>query len=184
MPRVQSLSTIIAFPPHNPDLFHDLFDILHETCLDGNWAATARILDTSIPSLKRWNTAPPKQRYWLHVLSHAIREVASQLRQSKHKKHRKRAKLAIDQLSRHNFTDLAAKLTNDDIADDGAVRTLLTIINEAPGQTIKVSDLKKAKYSGEHSLRAYRYAAERLCLDKETEGFGDEKETYWSMPRD
>ena len=59
-----------------------------------------------------------------------------------------------------------------------------SIGNEAPGQTIKVTDVKKAKYSGEYSMRAFRYAAERLCLDKETEGFGADKVTYWSMPRD
>lgn len=184
MPRIKSLATIIAFPPADDGLFHDLFDILHETCLNGNWRATARILDTSVPSLKRWNQNPPKQRYWSTVLIHAIRECTREMRQSVHKKHRKRAMLAIQQLSRHRIKDAAEELEKDDIADDGVVRHLLGIINEAPGQTIKVSDLRKAKYSGEYSMRAFRYAAERLCLDKETEGFGEDKVTYWSMPRD
>jgi hypothetical protein len=184
MPRAKSLSTLIAFPPPDDGLFHDLFDILHETCLAGNWTATARILDVSIPALKRWNRNPPQQRYWIFVLQHAIREVTRQLRQSPHKKHRRLAKLAIDQLSRHRLADAAEQLEKDETADDGVVRHLLSIINEAPGQTISTKDLKKARYSGEYSLRAFRYAAERLQLDKETEGFGADKVTYWSMPRD
>lgn len=184
MPRSKSLATIIAFPPADDNLFHDLFDILHETCLNGNWSATARVLDVRASTLKRWNQQPPQQRFWPSVLIHAIRECTRQMRQSGVKKYRKRASLAIDQLSRHRLKDAAEELQKDEIADDGVVRHLLSIINEAPGQTIKVSDLKKAKYSGEYSMRAFRYAAERLCLDKETEGFGADKVTYWSMPRD
>jgi len=82
------------------------------------------------------------------------------------------------------LADAAEQLQKDEVSDDGVVRELLRIVNEAPGQTIKISDLKKAKYSGEYSMRAFRYAAERLQLDKETEGFGADKVTYWSMPRD
>ena len=184
MPRTKSLATFIAFPPADDNLFHDLFDILHETCLGGNWSATARILDVRPSTLKRWNKEPPQQRFWPIVLTHAIRECTRQLRMSPTKKHRKRAALAADQLARHRLADAAEELQKDEIADDGCARHLLTIINEAPGQTIKVTDLKKAKYSGEYSMRAFRYAAERLCLDKETEGFGADKVTYWSMPRD
>lgn len=184
MPRAKSLATIIAFPPADDNLFHDLFDILHETCLNGNWSATARILDVSIPTAKRWNQHPPKQRWWPDLLQIAIRECTRQMRLSAHKKHRKRAALAADQLSRHGLRDAAEQLEKDDIADEGCVRNLLAIINEAPGQTISTAELKKSRYSSEYSLRAYRYAAERLCLDKETEGFGADKVTYWSMPRD
>lgn len=184
MPRAKSLSTLIAFPPSDDSLFHDLFDILHETCLNGNWTATARVLDVSIPTAKRWNTHPPQQRWWPSLLQIAIRECTRQMRLSPHKKHRRRAALAVDQLSRHRLKDAAEELQKDEISDDGVVRELLRIVNEAPGQTIKVTDLKKAKYSGEYSMRAYRYAAERLQLDKETEGFGADKVTYWSMPRD
>lgn len=184
MPRAKSLATLIAFPPADDNLFHDLFDILHETCLNGNWTATARVLDVAVPTLKRWNQNPPQQRFWPVLLTHAIRECTRQMRGSAHRKHRKRADLAIQQLSRHGLKDAAEQLQTDDIADDGCARHLLMLINEAPGQTIKVSDLKKARYSGEYSMRAFRYAAERLCLDKETEGFGADKVTYWSMPRD
>lgn len=184
MPRTKSLATLIALPPADDGLFHDLFDILHETCLGGNWSATARVLDVSIPALKRWNKHPPKQRYWPLVLTHTIRECTRQLRNSPTKKHRKRAALAAAQLSRHRLGDAAETLQKDEIADDGCARYLLTLINEAPGQTISTAELRKAKHSGAYSIRAYRYAAERLCLDKETEGFGADKVTYWSMPRD
>lgn len=184
MPRAKSLATFITFPPADDGLFHDLFDILHETCLNGNWSATARILDVRTSTLKRWNQNPPQQRFWPIILTAAIRECCRQLRMSPTKKHRKRAALAAEQLSRHRLADAAAELEKDEVADEGCTKRLLQIINEAPGQTIAVNDLKKARYSGEYSLRAFRYAAERLCLDKETEGFGADKITYWSMPRD
>src|SRR3546814_13775583 len=80
MPRAKSLATIITFPPPNDDLFHDLFDILHETCLNGNWTATARALDVSASTLKRWNTNPPQQRYWPILLTHPIRQCTRQMR--------------------------------------------------------------------------------------------------------
>lgn len=184
MPRTKSLATIICFPPADDDRFHELFDILHETCLNGNWSATARVLDVSVPTCRRWNTKPPQQRFWPVLLAHAIRECCRTLRSSPTKKHRKRARLAIDQLSRHSYATEADQLERDEIAEDGCARYLLTLINEAPGQTISTAELRKAKHSGAYSMRAFRYAAERLCLDKETEGFGADKVTYWSMPRD
>lgn len=184
MPRQKSLATIIAFPPSSDEKFHELFDILHETCLGGNWSATARCLDVSVPTCRRWNTAPPQQRFWPVLLAHAIREACRELRISGSKKHKRRARLAIEQLSRHGHSTPAEELEKDEIADDGVVKRLLQIVNEAPGQTISTAELKKAKYSGEYSLRAFRYAAERLQLDRETEGFGADKVTYWSMPRD
>lgn len=184
MPRPKKVTNFIAFPPPDDFLFYDLFDILHETCFNKNLSAVARCLGVSIPTVKRWITDPPQQRYWPTILTAAIREVVRQMRLSPHRRHRKAAKIAIAQLSRHNLKDAMDLVEQDEVNDEGVVRELLKIVNEAPGQTIRVDDLKKGKYSATHSMRAYRHAAVRLQLDKDTEGFGSDKVTYWSMPRD
>jgi hypothetical protein len=184
MPKAKSMINY-EMPPLDEDLFYTLFDILHDTIYKGNYSATARALSISPITAKRWARHPPtSQSWWNVILAHTIQQLCSQMRHSNSRTHQKQAKLAIAQLTRHNVSQLVSNIERDDHTEDGAVRHLLIKLNEAPGQTLSTQQLRLPAYSGGYTLRTFRAAAVRLMLDKDTEGFGPDKVTYYSIPRD
>ena len=172
-------------PPLDKELFHELLDILYYGIFEENWTAVARVLDTSVPTVKRWFVNPPKQRWWNYILERTIRELVAHMREHPKKRMRRKARKITDQLSRYtNLRTLQAYVETDEVENAGSVRHLLMTVNEAPGQTISTADLRKPAHSGGYSLRTLRRAAQHLGLEIDTEGFGEDKLTYYSMPRE
>ena len=183
MPRTPPPKSRIKHPTLDENKFYQLFDILHDNIYEGNWSATARALGISTPTARRWFTEPPKQYWWNFVLTQVIRENIRQLRLSRNRKHKQLARIATAALARHAQKDLLMDVDNETTHEEGALKHLLIIVNEAPGQTISTRDLRKPAFSGGYSMSTLRATAKALGLKRETEGFGEDKQTYYSMPR-
>lgn len=165
--------------PLDQEVFDELLHILHSVLLNGNWAATARALGISKPTAVRWVNQPPKQNHWNMILRHIIRELTAQLRASPHKKHRIRARTALARLQ--ELPAVKGDTVDVDWDPTESVREVLIALNEAPGQTLTSRELRRITTLRPSQLTAI---AQRLCLTKETEGFGKDKVTHYSLPRD
>ena len=172
-----------SVPPLDEEMFHTLFDILHDGCMEGNYAATGRILDLHVNTVRKWAINAPKDRWANHVLKAAINFVYSTMVNSSHKKIRKRAQKVKAQLERAGLHKMTEYMEYNEANNAGAVKHLLTTLNEADGQEMSTADLRKPANSGGYSMRALRHAAQVLQLEKETSGFGDEKVTFYRIPR-
>lgn len=169
--------------PLDTDLFHTLFDILHDGCMENNYAATARVLGINPKTVKRWAITAPSDPWLNVVLQRAITEVYYFLANSRHKKFRKRAANVRGQLHRSGLSTLTEVIEDNEANNSGAVRHLLISLNEAPGQELSTRDLRKPAYSGGYSLRMLRQAADIMELERETTGFGEDKQTFYRLPR-
>lgn len=176
MPKVRRFGNYTP-QPLDEDLFAELLHVLHQILFDGNWSATSRALGVSKPTAIRWVNKPPANPWMNVVLRTIIRDLTRQMRMSPHKRHTKRAQEAIKRLQ----TLPQAELDIDEADDPSdAIRDVLISLNQAPGQELTLDEIRQK--TG-RSRRTIRLAAARLCLHKETTGFGEDKETYYSIPR-
>ena len=181
-PRTKGPTSKFTVKPLDEDMFHTLFDILHDGCMEGNYAATARILGLHVNTVRKWAITAPKDPWANHRLRDAINFVYGSLVNSVHKKIRKRAAKVKSQLERAGLHKMTEYLEYNEANNAGAVRHLLVTLNLAQDQEVSTKQLRKPAFSGGYSMRALRQAAEVLQLDKETTGFGDDKETWWRLP--
>lgn len=172
-------------PPLNTDLFHTLYFVLRVILYNHNTSAVARLLNIDRRTADRWITEPPKYHWINGTLRQIIRDRIKYAQHHKTKKIRLRAKEALDHLNAYaKERTYAADGTEhaDEHIDTGGLcaRALLEIVARKP---ISTAELRRGKYSI-YTLRAYRLAAEQLCLDKRTTGFGPEKITWYALPGD
>jgi hypothetical protein len=169
-------------PPMDEDRFHELFDILHDGCFEGNWAATARALGVSINTAKKWSKEAPT-RYWeTNNVLQAIKYIHSLMASSKHKQHRTRAAKIVVQLKRQNLELDAEHLEQNTSAHGEALLHLISTLAWTKLREMSTEELHLAANSGGFSKRILRQAAEQIGLPKETRGFGKDKITWYSIP--
>lgn len=161
------------------ELFHELFHILHGSMLRGNYSATSRVLGCTRKTAIRYATTAPTQWWWNKLLVEVIKDVYADLVQSGSKLSRGYAKRAMTDLMRVIPRD-AEYMEFNAANNDGARKHLLSLFREL--DQVSTRQLKLPRFSGGHSPRILRRAAEELELDKVTEGYGDEKVTYYRLP--
>jgi hypothetical protein len=164
--------------PLDEELFQELLHILHSIIYNGNWSATARALGVSTPTAQRWVNNPPKQAHYTMILREVIREITSQLKYSPHKKDKRTRIKALQRMADLKQISISNVETPEQTRE--SLRLFLATLNEAPGQTMTLQELKKATGLSSKSVRAI---ALRLEVDSETSGFGSEKQTHYSIPR-
>lgn len=177
MPKIRKY-TKYEPEPLDEEKFQELLHILHQVIYSGNWSATARALGVSTPTAIRWVNNPPKQPGWLFMLRQVIREITSQLKYSPHKKDQRIRLKALNRLA--ELGHIVVSNVESDYEILQSVKRVLATLNEAPGQTLSLTELHR---STGYSKATIRSIAMRLQLITETSGFGSKKQTHYSIPR-
>lgn len=172
-------------PQVSPQLFRRLFDTVYIDLLNGSTSMMAVLLGVGHRRITSWQNSEPTSPWVAISCAHILKNAIRQYRASGTKKHRN---IAARVMKTHAYQDALKLLGDSHTPDDyegpdDAVKHLLMTINEQPGQIISTKDLRLAAYSGGYTLRTLRTAAETLRLDIKTEGFGENKQTYYSIPR-
>lgn len=167
----------------NTELFRDLMDLLYVRVMQGNIRGTARLLGISSKTMQKWtSTTPPVSQWWWNIiLIHCIRETYKSMHSSKSKKTKRASRQLISDLSRILPRD-AEYMEWNEARDSGARRHLLSLFVDHDQVSTKM--LRQERYAQGYTPRALREAARVLELDRVTEGFGDDKVTYYRLPRD
>lgn len=180
MPKTRKFGQY-APPPLDEDLFAEYLHLLHMVIFNGNRAASARALGITPLTFQAYVNKPPKNPWWNMILERTIRDMVRQLSISPYKKHNKRAKKVLTRMQDlPSAKVLYDAILSDEVADEGATKDILMLLNETPGQTLTLHQLRQRS---NRSARTIRIAAQRLCLTVETTGFGEDKATYISIPR-
>lgn len=184
MPKHQYKGPVSKFSPPKIDeeKFHTLFDILHDGCFESNWSATARALQISEKTARRWAIKAPK-RYWEYSNLHqAVKEVHRYMAGSKHKKIRTRAAKVLGQLNRNGLERIAEYMEWNTSSESEAILHLISTIAWQPHREISTEELFKAANAGGFSRRTLQRVADEVGLEKETKGYGENKVTWYSIP--
>lgn len=168
--------------PLDHDLFFQLFDILHDGCMDGNWSATARLLGVTTRTARLWSKTPPKFAWINHILHQCITEVYHSMTHSKHKKIRRKAEKVAGQLARSDLHSLQEYLQYNEANNENVKRALFVEMLSLPDEGTTLNELRKPGRIGAYSERAIRGAAQDLGLIIETRGFGADKKTHYRLP--
>jgi len=170
-------------PEINEEKFHQLFDILHEGCFEGNWTATSRALQVNQRTIRRWSKTAPK-RYWEYVNLHsAVKEVHRWMAASKHKKIRIKAEKVLGQLRRNGLETIAEYMEWNTNSESEAIIHLISTLAHTPHREMSTEELHKTANSGGFSKRTLRLAAEQVGITKETRGYGEDKITWYIIPK-
>src|ERR1700739_488711 len=178
----------IAPPPLNTEVFRELYFAFYKILYNDNMSGTARALDISINTAKGWIHTPPKNAHTNVWLKHVLMEQIKYAQHHKTKEMRTRAAEALQHINTYAKSDFrptadpGVEVEAEDIDTGPTVaRFLLEIVSkEGPMSTTK---LRGGRFS-HTSPRTYRRAADQLCLDRLTRGFGDDKETWYFLPGD
>jgi hypothetical protein len=170
--------------PLNKAEFHELYFTLRVIINKGSISATARQLGLSRKTADRWITIPPTDPHYNISLRSVVMELIKWCQHHKSKEIRQRAREALDHINKYakqrSFASDGTEHIDDDIdTGDTCARELLEHLTRK--SYISTRELRAGKYSS-FSLQAYRLAAVRLCLDKRTDGFGDDKVTWYALP--
>lgn len=172
----------IMLPPLDQDRFKALLDIL-KLSFNGNYSAIARLLDISTITLKRWETNPPKGKWWNHILFEAIKETRKLMAQSSKKKYRKAAARIPHRLALLGINELNESLEYQVAHQSDAIPHLLRVLMHFDGK-VSLDTLRKERWSGGYSPRTLRNAAHTLQLKQTSRGFGQDKEAFWEISDD
>lgn len=169
--------------PQNEDRFHKLFDVLHDYCFKGNWTATARALQISVNTAKAWSNEAPK-RYWeIYTLERCIKEVHAYMTAHKQKVVRDRAAQVLGALQAAKEHDMADLLEAQTHSEDRAGLHLISLLAHSPMREMSTVDLFKSGNLGPFKRRTMQHARRQLGIKKHTRGYGEDKETFWYIPR-
>lgn len=172
-------------PSLNKTEFHELYFALRVILYQGNNSATARTIGISRRTADRWITEPPQDPWAAITMRYILMDRIKYAQHHHTKAVRRRAKEALDHINIHakkrTYASDGTEHMDHEIDHTGlCARALLEIVARKP---ISTAELRKGRYST-YTLRSYRRAAEQLCLDKRTTGFGPEKITWYALPGD
>jgi hypothetical protein len=174
----------IKLPKFDPKLdvdeFNQLTDILFELMKESG-SRCARILGISRSTWRKWTTNPPRQWWWNVVLRTVIKHYITALH----------ARRGLTGKHRRTVMDMLAKIPHSDefmeelaaMAYDleGATRFLRDTL---AGKGMFWDELRKPANSGGYTQQTLRKAARMIGVVKRSEGFGDEKRSYWRLPNE
>jgi len=172
--------------------FRTLFRAVMRYGLNDNASLGGRLLGVNPRKIRAWINAiddnepfEVKGIWWNDALQKIAAHMAEVLSQHSRKAYRERAyrlrsELKGLKLATIKYTpDGKPQELPDPTLDDIAPRLILSILNEAPGQTMTLQQLM---LSTSYSKQTIRMAADRLCLTKDVRGFGPDKQAYYSIP--
>lgn len=162
-----------------PDEFTELLDVYMQAC-NGNYSQAARLLGVSRSTLLRWreekHIPPDAQWYWPMVITSATKTILAEWRKLSSTKMQTRRQELTTELNaiirRYN-----AKTEEYDPDIDNPRTYLLSLFRTHED----VSTALIAR-EGRYSKRTISIAAKSLGLQRRTEGFGENKETLYSLP--
>lgn len=187
--RIQRL---YEYEPLDMGTFRALFRAIMRYGFNDNYSLAARLLGVSRRQAKLWTEAiddnepfTVKGVWWNDILQKLAADLIHVLSQHSRKAYRERAyrlnsELKGLKLAKIKYTpDGKPQELPDPTADDIAPRIILATLNEAPGQTMTLTQLMRSTAFSKRTIRA---AADRLCLTRDVRGFGEDKEAYYSIP--
>lgn len=170
-------------PAMDEEMFHTLFDILHDNCFRGNYSATARALQISVLTARKWAITPPKRHWELHNLHKAIKEVHNYMAASKHKKIRKRADHVVGRLRFEGLETMADTFEQRAANHSEACAHVLSLIAHRPTREISSDEMFLAANMGGFSKRILTYALGQMGIEHRTRGAGKDKMTWYYIPQ-
>lgn len=172
----------INLTPHtlDPDEFYALTDLLYEA-LKGNVSECIRLLGISRNTWRSWETKPPTWPWWNFILRHVIIEVLARLKGKRGltNSHRNRIREALSRIKSNDHLIALAEQTSDEYT--GAERHLFVLLSR---KGMYWDQIRLPAHSGGYTEKTLRGAARRIGVVKTQRGFGDEKRSYWRLPRD
>lgn len=187
--RIQRL---YEFEPLDLKTFKTLYRAVMRYGFNDNYSQASRFLGISRRQAKLWTEAidndlplTVKGIWWNDILVKLSQQLIEVLSQHSRKAYRDRAYRLNSELNRLKLVkikytpDGKPQELPDPTADAEAPRLVLATLNEAPGQTMTLTQLMRSTALSKRTIRA---AADRLCLTKDVRGFGEDKQAYYSIP--
>ena len=163
--------------------WEELYYMLHDELFNSNWSATARALGIRIPTAKAWYTAPPKRIQELDTLRRAVKSVIRYMSNSSHKKYRDIARDAYTKLRRLKLQqELADDLEVEVTAQHYSATLIVSAIAWTAERQMPMKELLKTGNLNGMSPRQARRIITDLNLPRTVAGFGEEKQTWVSIP--
>lgn len=167
-------------PKLDVDEFNALTDVLFEVFKE-NGSKCANVLDISRSTWTKWTTDPPRQWWWNLVLRSVIKSAITGLhsRRGFTAKHRRSV---MDLLSKVPESEaLLGEIEAETYNVDGAQHFIRLTLG---GKGIYWDELRKPANCGGYSERTLRKAARMIGVVKKSEGFGEDKRSYWRLPNE
>jgi hypothetical protein len=160
------------------DEFNQLTDILFELFKE-NHSACARVLGVSRLTWRKWEKEPPTWPWWNLVLRHIIKSYLAPLaaRRGLTKKHRQ---VLLDRFN--SLTDGSEMLDEiDRLAYDiaGAATHLRRLLSR---KGMFWDEIRLPAHCGGYNMKTLRRAAKQIGVIKSSEGYGENKRSYWRLP--
>jgi hypothetical protein len=180
MTRRKQIRLTRTKPTLDTNEFYALTDLLYEA-LKGNVSEITRLLGISRNRWKAWETNPPKWPWWNFVLRHVILEVLAQLKGKGgiSRSHRNRILEALGRITTSDHLILLAEQASDEYA--GAERHLLGLLSR---KGMYWDIIRLPANSGGYTEKTLRVAARKIGIVKRQKGYGDDKRSYWRLPRE
>jgi hypothetical protein len=170
----------LMVPELDVDEFNKLTDVLFEL-LKENHSKCARILGISRSTWKKWERHPPRQWWWTLVLRAVIKSYITGLRARRGLtgKHRRTVMELLRRVPQGDefMADIEAQAYNI----EGAARYLRDTLG---GRGMFWDQLRKSANNGGYTEQTLRSAARMIGVVKRTEGFGEDKRSYWRLPNE
>lgn len=186
------INTLFGYEELDIKTFRTLFRAVMRYGLNDNATLAGRLLGVSPRKIRAWINAIDddepltiKGIWWNDILQKLAADMANTLSQHSRKAYRERAyrlksELRGLKLAEIKYTpDGKPQELPDPTLDSEAPRLILATLNEAPGQTMTLTQLMRSTALNKRTIRA---AADRLCLTRYTKGFGENKQAYYSIP--
>lgn len=186
------INTLFGYEELDMKTFRTLFRAVMRYGLNDNATLAGRLLGVSPRKIRAWINAidddepfTVKGIWWNDILQKLAADMANTLSQHSRKAYRERAYRLRSEL--HGLKLAKTKYTPegkpqelpDPTADAEAPRLILATLNEAPGQTMTLTQLMRSTALSKVTIQR---AADRLCLTRYTKGFGEDKQAYYSIP--
>lgn len=189
MPRNRLKINQKALPPLDLKLFRELRKILFLT-FNGNDSACARALGISRITWVRWDTIPPTWPYWNYILRLVITSSIRIYNDKYHKDsfitaktkskawtHLQKIRKRLAQLP--DDGELLAQIEEHTYTRTASEEYLRQLLLHGP---LAWSIIRKPANSGGYSEAVLRRAARTLGVIKQQIGFGEDKDSVWSLP--
>lgn len=174
----------IKLPKFEPELdtdeFNKLTDVLYELMKEKG-AACARVLGISRSTWRKWTTNPPRQWWWNIVLRAVIKQYITALksRRGLTGKHRRRVMEALSRIPQAD--EFMEEIDQMAYNIEGCALYLRDTLG---GKGMFWDELRKPANNGGYTEQTLRRAARKLGVVRRSEGFGDDKRSYWRLPNE